>query len=97
MAHAKREAIVSALKATNYNLSSAAVRLEVGRSTLYRLLEKYEIELEVDPTAQNEFLEEVVAFSIATTSGKSGSDPANRRPTRLEIRGGKLVLIGIRD
>ena len=94
MAYAKREAIVSALKAANYNFSAAAAKLEVGRTTLYRLAEKYEIELEVEPTGGNEFVESVVGFTIATAPGQNVS---NRKPTRLEIRDGKLVLVSMID
>ncbi|GAU79615.1 sigma-54-dependent Fis family transcriptional regulator [Fusibacter sp. 3D3] len=39
----EKEAIISALKASNNNLVQAAKMLEIGRSTLYRKLEKYMI------------------------------------------------------
>ncbi|MGB3368124.1 MAG: sigma 54-interacting transcriptional regulator, partial [Acidaminobacteraceae bacterium] len=41
----EKEAILSALKASNGNLAQAAKMLEIGRSTLYRKIEKYKIDL----------------------------------------------------
>lgn len=38
MAHAQRAAIQSALRLSGYNLSAAADRLRIGRTTLYRLI-----------------------------------------------------------
>jgi transcriptional regulator of acetoin/glycerol metabolism len=46
--HAKREAIISALKETNYQMAEAARRLRVGRSTMYRFREMYEIDAIVE-------------------------------------------------
>lgn len=97
IAHAKREAIVSAFKATNYNFSAAAAKLEIGRTTLYRLAEKYEIELEVASVRHNHFVEPVVGLTIATASGQNGTNLSNHIPRRLEIRDGKLVLVGTSD
>ncbi len=41
----KKQAITHALSSTGGNLVETAQRLQIGRSTLYRLLEKYEIKL----------------------------------------------------
>ena len=41
----EREVLVQALRLTNYNMSTAAVELGIGRTTLYRKLQKYRIEL----------------------------------------------------
>ena len=41
----EKEAIVKALQASNNNLVKAAKMLEIGRTTLYRKLEKYKIEV----------------------------------------------------
>ena len=41
----EKEVLVRALKLTNYNMSSAASELGIGRTTLYRKLRKYRIEL----------------------------------------------------
>ncbi len=41
----EREVLVQALKLTNYNMSNAATELGIGRTTLYRKLQKYRIEL----------------------------------------------------
>lgn len=46
MAHAQRAAVLSALCATNNNLSQAARHLRIGRTTLYRLLNEYEVSLD---------------------------------------------------
>jgi len=40
----KREAIKHALERTNGNVVEAAKKLKIGRATLYRLMEKYEID-----------------------------------------------------
>lgn len=50
MAHAQRAAIQSALRLSGYNLSAAADRLRIGRTTLYRLIEQYQIKF--DPEAR---------------------------------------------
>ncbi len=42
----KEQAIRHALKVTNWNMQEAAKRLDIGRATLYRLVEKYGIEQE---------------------------------------------------
>ncbi len=39
----EKEAIINALKASDHNLVQAAKMLEIGRTTLYRKMEKYEI------------------------------------------------------
>jgi transcriptional regulator of acetoin/glycerol metabolism len=41
----KSEAIKHALKVTDSNIVEAAKQLQIGRATLYRLLEKYNIEV----------------------------------------------------
>lgn len=46
MAHAQRAAIQSALRLSGYNLSAAADRLRIGRTTLYRLIDQYEIKFD---------------------------------------------------
>ena len=40
----KEEAIRHALKVTNGNIVEAAKKLQLGRATIYRLMEKYKIE-----------------------------------------------------
>ncbi|TCP34734.1 helix-turn-helix domain-containing protein [Sphingomonas sp. BK235] len=45
MAAAQRDAIVAALLATDNNLTHAAQRLRIGRTTLYRLIKTYDIML----------------------------------------------------
>jgi transposase len=46
MANAQRAAIQSALRLSSYNLSAAAERLRIGRTTLYRLIDQYDIEFD---------------------------------------------------
>ncbi|MBN2260024.1 MAG: sigma 54-interacting transcriptional regulator [Clostridiales bacterium] len=41
----EKEALIKALKISEYNLVQAAKLLEIGRSTLYRKIEKYKIEI----------------------------------------------------
>lgn len=53
MAHAQRIAILAALQATNNNLSEAARYLRIGRTTLYRLLEEYQIALATSAGRRN--------------------------------------------
>jgi len=43
LAYAQRIAIEEALQACGYNISQAAKRLQIGRTTLYKLMEKYRI------------------------------------------------------
>jgi transcriptional regulator of acetoin/glycerol metabolism len=42
--HAKRQALIAALQASNFKMAEAARQLRVGRSTLYRLCEIYEMD-----------------------------------------------------
>ena len=41
----EREVLIQALKLTRYNMSIAAAELGIGRTTLYRKLQKYRIDL----------------------------------------------------
>lgn len=43
LAYAQRVAIEEALQQCGYNISQAAKRLQIGRTTLYNLIEKYRI------------------------------------------------------
>lgn len=45
MAQAERRAILQALNACDFGVSSAARRLRIARSTIYRLIKLYEIDL----------------------------------------------------
>jgi transcriptional regulator of acetoin/glycerol metabolism len=44
MAKARREAIVEALRVSDQSTSAAARRLQIGRSTIYRLMAAYGID-----------------------------------------------------
>jgi transcriptional regulator of acetoin/glycerol metabolism len=43
MPRAERDAIVAALEYCAYNVTAAARRLQIGRSTLYRLIDAYQV------------------------------------------------------
>lgn len=43
MAKAERDALLCALEANSYRITSAARRLEIGRTTVYRLIAEFEI------------------------------------------------------
>jgi transcriptional regulator of acetoin/glycerol metabolism len=43
MARARREAIIAALERCDYNLTEAARVLRIGRATIYRLVDAYQI------------------------------------------------------
>lgn len=43
MAYAQREAIQAALDRNAYNLTRTALQLRIGRTTLYRLMDAYEV------------------------------------------------------
>lgn len=45
LAKAEREALVEALLLCNYRVSDVSKRLRVGRTTVYRLTVKYQIEM----------------------------------------------------
>ncbi|WP_462209667.1 helix-turn-helix domain-containing protein [Sphingomonas citri] len=49
MAFAQRSAVEAALRDNRCNLSHAARQLRVGRTTLYRLIKRFEIEVEITP------------------------------------------------
>ncbi|MBY9063652.1 helix-turn-helix domain-containing protein [Sphingomonas yunnanensis] len=49
MAFAQRSAVEAALRDNRCNMSHAARQLRVGRTTLYRLIKRFEIEVAVMP------------------------------------------------
>jgi hypothetical protein len=51
MAFAQRSAVEAALRDNRCNLSHAARQLRVGRTTLYRLIKRFEIEVDEMPRA----------------------------------------------
>ena len=51
MEKAQRDALLRALKSESYSVARAAQRLRIGRSTVYRLIDRYQISL--DSAAQN--------------------------------------------
>jgi hypothetical protein len=51
MAFAQRSAVEAALRDNRCNMSHAARQLRVGRTTLYRLIKRFEIEVLVPPRA----------------------------------------------
>lgn len=49
---AELQALIQALTATGWNISQSALRLEVSRVTLYRLMDKHGLKRRVTGTAQ---------------------------------------------
>jgi transcriptional regulator of acetoin/glycerol metabolism len=45
MLHAERQALLAALEYTGYNIKRSAERLQISRSTAYRLIEELEIQV----------------------------------------------------
>ena len=48
MLHAERQALVAALESTGYNIKKAAERLQISRSTTYKLIQAYEVQVQRD-------------------------------------------------
>jgi transposase-like protein len=92
LAFAKRRAIIEAVEQCKYNMRAAAERLNIGRSTLYRLLSEYEIdtspEVAIEPS-------ETPTIHLEPTPIAAAS--SGRRTSRLELRGGALLLVEIAD
>lgn len=82
MAHAQRVAIMSALHATNHNLSETARHLRIGRTTLYRLLQEYQISIEKTAGRRS--------------AGARGS-PGDRHEPRVRLVDGIWYLEGARS
>jgi hypothetical protein len=93
MAYAKREAILSALEVTNYRFKAAADRLGIGRSTLYRLLKAFKIEIEL--AALNGCEDKFTTFPHTTDPYQDGSTHLYGKRTFLELREDQLVLVCI--
>ena len=83
MEKAQRDALESALEACRFNIGAAAARLRVGRSTVYRLLTKYEIAIPARPQRNQRPLEQ--QLSVAKFSERSAS--------RIVIHEGKLYIV----
>ena len=84
-AHAKRAALVSALQDCDYNVAATATRLEIGRSTIYRLFEEYCIKPSVMRAS-------VVLEDGGPICRVIVDQPPNVR-SRLLFEGGKLKLV----
>jgi hypothetical protein len=67
LAKAQRDAIIIALKECYYSHSAAANRLRIGRSTIYRLIERYQIHVPED-RRRRQF------FTATTTRPSKGKD-----------------------
>lgn len=83
MEKAQRDALEAALVACRFNIGAAAARLRVGRSTVYRLLTKYEIAIPARPQRSQNPLEQ---------QGLVHALPANDA-SRIVIREGKLYIV----
>jgi transposase len=67
LAKAQRDAIINALKDCYYSHSAAAQRLRIGRSTIYRLIERYQIHVPEERRRRP-------LFAAATTRTVKGKD-----------------------
>ncbi|RYF10991.1 MAG: hypothetical protein EOO77_20380 [Oxalobacteraceae bacterium] len=85
LAHAKRSAIILALQDCDYNVAATAAKLEIGRSTIYRLFEEYRIEPSVRKAS-------VVLEDGGPICHVVVDQPPNVR-SRLLFEDGKLKLI----
>jgi transposase-like protein len=92
LAFAKRRAIVEAVEQCAYNMRAAAERLNIGRSTLYRLLSEYEIGTSL-PVA----IETTETPTIQLEPPPIAAALSGRRTSRLELRGGALLLVEIAE
>ncbi len=79
MASAERDAIIAALEACSYHFGDATVRLQIGRSTLYRLMKRYEVPMVKRPKRNGS---QTPSISIQRSSG-----------SRIEVQDGAYVLI----
>lgn len=87
LANAKRNALIIALENSRYNIKAAAAQLGIGRTTLYRLVGEYCVQL---PTK--------VSTAASTENGLKASAVGNQSPvvrSRLEWDHGKLILTGL--
>jgi transposase len=66
LAKAQRDAIITALADCYYSHSAAAQRLRIGRSTIYRLIDRYQIHVPEDRRRRQLF----TASSARETKGK---------------------------
>ena len=76
MAFAQRTAVEAALRDNRCNLSHAARQLRVGRTTLYRLIKRFEIEVNMP----------------RTTLPRSRSDATNKASTSVRLVDGVWYL-----
>ena len=51
MLHAQRQALLAALEYTGFNVKRAAERLHISRSTAYRLIQDFEIQVQRRPAS----------------------------------------------
>ena len=79
MAFAQRAAVEAALRDNRCNMSHAARQLRVGRTTLYRLIKRFEIEVDIMPR---------------TTLPRPGSNATIKAPTSVRLVDGVWYLVG---
>jgi hypothetical protein len=80
LAKAERDAVLEALVECDYKISNAAARLKIGRSTIYRLIATFEID--------------IPAKTKRRTARAPASRPAAPEPpaSRIIFRDGKYLL-----
>ena len=79
MAFAQRSAVEAALLDNRCNLSHAARQLRVGRTTLYRLIKRFDIEVVIPPRA---------------APRRPRSHAAREAPTSVRLVDGVWYLVG---
>ncbi|RYY05630.1 MAG: hypothetical protein EON55_25695 [Alphaproteobacteria bacterium] len=92
MAHAEYNAVIKALRDANHSVKVAAGRLRIGRSTLYRFISRFEIDLKnaepADPDGQSTDVGSS-SFLIAEQS----SDASRAQRSRIILRDGEYHLV----
>jgi hypothetical protein len=92
LAHAEREVIRSTLQACEYKISGTAKRLGIGRSTLYRLMETYEISQE-----RTERAAEAEPKIYVRSSSSQLKPPSEEMKFLLEVQDGILMMVRTRQ
>lgn len=85
--NAKRVALINALENSRYNMTAAAARLGIGRSTIYRLMNEYCVQAPIETDTFSKAMDGVGSVAV-------GDQSLNIR-SRLELKDGKLILVGL--
>lgn len=92
MAYAEYNAVIKALRDANHSVTAAAARLRIGRSTLYRFISRFEIDLKnAQPADPDEQSTEVGSSSFLVAEQPSDVSPPPR--SRIILRDGECHLV----